>query len=531
MPWMRTLLFGAGLGILGMIAGPRPIAEGQQAAPAGPTFRITSNLVFLDVTVLDKKGRPVVTGLTKDDFTIIENGKPQRIFSFDAPAEGAKAEVNAPATILVLDLLNTPFEDAAFARYSIRRYLALQPERLISPTELMVMNNASFDMVQAYTRSRAELVFALEHVPRAIPYKLSAGPWGEERASQSIEALQQIALQNKGVPGRKNILWIGNGGPSIPIDPADPRYEKEMRFYAHGTTNMLVDARMSLFVIDPEGIKGGQNPDYLRIWPQLDLAAIADVAGDPFAGSINFGMLVHDTGGVFFRGRNDVDAEIQKAQEMGSDYYTLTYQPPMGTADGRFRHIEVHLRDPNLHAMTKTGYYAPEPLNAADLVPQRVNPMDEISEAAQSSVAFDSLGLSIVHVVRHPDSNTAELTVLLKSTHLRWQATNDGHSGANITVAAVSLSGRRDIMASKLERLVVLSNSQDAARLAQSNTLVTVTVPVPRRTETVRMVIRADDGGQIGTAELDHKTLLMATESPTPEPRLVPRPQPVTMMP
>jgi VWFA-related protein len=528
---MRTLLFGAGLGILGMIAGPRPIAEGQQAAPAGPTFRITSNLVFLDVTVLDKKGRPVVTGLTKDDFTIIENGKPQRIFSFDAPAEGAKTEVNAPATILVLDLLNTPFEDAAFARYSIRRYLALQPEQLISPTELMVMNNTSFDMVQAYTRSRAELVFALEHVPPAIPYKLSAGLWGEERASQSIEALQQIALQNKGLQGRKNILWVGNGGPSIPMDPADPRYEKSMRFYAHGTTNMLVDARMSLFLINPKGMTGTLHPDYLRLGGRRLVDATQEIAGDPFAGSINFGMLVHGTGGVYFHDRNDVDTEIHDAEELGSDYYTLTYQPPMGAADGRFRHIEVHLRDPNLHAMTKTGYYAPEPLNAADLVPQRVNPMDEISEAAQSSVAFDSLALSVVHLVRHPDSSTAEVTVLLKSTHLRWQATTDGHSGANVTVAAVSLSGRRDIMASKLERLVVLSNSQDAARLAQSNTLVTVTVPMPRRTETVRVVIRADDGGQIGTAELDHKTLLMATESPTPEPRLVARPQPVTMMP
>jgi VWFA-related protein len=502
-------------------------AQEQQTAPAGPTFRVTSNLVFLDVTVLDKKGRPVVTGLTKDDFTITDDGKAQRIFSFDAPAEGAKTEGNAPATILVLDLLNTPFEDSAFARYSISRYLALQPERLISPTELMVLNNTSLDMVHAYTRSRAELIYALEHVPQAVPYKLSAGPWGEERASQSIEALQQIALQNKGLPGRKNILWVGNGGPSIPMDPADPGYDKSMRFYAHGTTNMLVDARMSLFVIDPEGIKGGQNPDYLRIWPQLDLAAMADVAGDPFAGSINFGMLVHDTGGVFFRGRNDVDAEIQKAQEMGSDYYTLTYQPPMGAADGKFRHIEVHLRDANLHAMTKTGYYAPEPLTAADLVPQRVDPMSEISEAAQSSVTFDSLGLSVVHVVRHPDHNTAELTVLLKSTHLRWQATDNGRSGADITVAAVSLSGRREILASRLQKLTVLSNSQDAARLAQSNTLLTVTVPVPRRTQTVRVVIRTDDGGQVGTAELDQKSLQAAAEGPTPDPQLLPRPQPV----
>jgi VWFA-related protein len=524
MPSMRTRQFGVWLGLLGLIAASWTAAKAQQTTAAPPTFRVTSNLVFLDVTVLDKKGRPVVTGLSKDDFTILENGKPQRIFSFDAPAEGAKTEVNAPATILLLDLLNTPFEDSAFARYSISRYLALQPERLNSPTELMVLNNRSLDMVQAYTRSRAELIYALNHVPRALPYKLG-GNWAEERFSQSIEALQQIALQSKGLPGRKNILWVGHGSLSMPMDSSDPLNEKSMRFFAHDTTNMLVDARMSLFVIDPEGGQGGQNPDYLQIWPQLDLAAMADVAGDPLAGSINFGMLAHDTGGVFFGGRNDVDAEIQKAQEMGSDYYTLTYQPPMGAADGKFRHIEVHLRDSNLHAMTKTGYYAPEPLTAGDLVQQRVNPMSEISEAAQSSVVFDGLGLSIVHVVRHPDNSTAEVTVMLKSTHLRWQTADDGASGANITVAAVSLSGGREILASKLEKLTVLSNTQDAARLAQSDTLLTVTIPLPRHTASVRVVIRTDDGGQVGTVELDHETLAAAPESRSPEPQLMTRPK------
>jgi hypothetical protein len=50
-----------------------------------PTIRVTSRLVFLDVTVLDKKGRPVVTGLTKDDFILTGDKKPQRIFSFEAP--------------------------------------------------------------------------------------------------------------------------------------------------------------------------------------------------------------------------------------------------------------------------------------------------------------------------------------------------------------------------------------------------------------------------------------------------------------
>jgi hypothetical protein len=53
---------------------------------------VTSTLVFLDVTVVDKKGRPMVSGLTKDDFTITEDNKPQRIFSVEAPEAHTMSE-------------------------------------------------------------------------------------------------------------------------------------------------------------------------------------------------------------------------------------------------------------------------------------------------------------------------------------------------------------------------------------------------------------------------------------------------------
>ncbi len=72
--------------VLALLAGQQSISQVQQAAPdTDPTLRVTRTLVFLDVTVLDKKGRPVVTGLTKDDFSITEDRKPQSIFSFEAP--------------------------------------------------------------------------------------------------------------------------------------------------------------------------------------------------------------------------------------------------------------------------------------------------------------------------------------------------------------------------------------------------------------------------------------------------------------
>jgi len=70
--------------LLGAISVHR--VRAQEPQPSGtPTVRVISALVFLDVTVLDKEGHPVVSGLTKDDFTITEDKVPQTIVSFEAP--------------------------------------------------------------------------------------------------------------------------------------------------------------------------------------------------------------------------------------------------------------------------------------------------------------------------------------------------------------------------------------------------------------------------------------------------------------
>jgi len=224
MKWLLALLCTAIL--LGRPLVQDLVAQGQQDQSNTPTFRATSTLVFLDVTVLDKKGEPVVTGLTKDDFTITEDNKPQRIFSFEAPethvtgpnAGDSEPDGKAPVTIFVLDLLNSRFEDFAYIRYEVRRFLMSQPSQLTSPVELMVNGNNSLDMLLGYTRSRADLVFALDHLPATLPFKrMNARSFFWERFDQSIHALQLIALQNRGVPGRKYVVWVGHGGPSVSL--------------------------------------------------------------------------------------------------------------------------------------------------------------------------------------------------------------------------------------------------------------------------------------------------------------------------
>jgi VWFA-related protein len=498
----------------------------QQSVPA-PTLRVTSSLVFLDVTVLDKKGHPVVTGLTKDDFTITEDKKPQRIFSFEPPdvhtinarSSDENPDGKAPVTILVLDLLNSRFEDFAFIRYSIRKFLLAQPQQLASPAEMLVVGNQSLDMLQSYTRSRADLLYALDHLPAALPYKDMNGAFYWERFEQSIDALQQIALQNKGIPGRKNIIWVGHGGPSLYLETISipPTTAEKLREYVHLTTNMLVESRVSLFVIYPGlSVTGMATFSLSATEAQM---VIGD--NDPFSGDISFGLFSNETGGKLFYNRNDVDAEIQHSAQLGANYYTLTYQPENVDPNGKFRRVRVALRDSSLRVITKAGYYAPDEKAVINVQQQR---MIKLSDAIEAAIPFEALEVNLANVIRHPDSRTAEFTVIVHSKNLDFLPTEDGKDSVPLVVAVASLNNGRYILASRILHTTLSTTTQDPARLPAVASHLQIVVPYPKRTRTIRVVIEDQNGGRIGTAELDRKLIDAAPEGPSPEPQLAPPP-------
>ena len=502
------------------------LAQGQPPPSAAPTLQITSTLVFLDVTVLDKSGHPVLSGLTKNDFTITEDKKPQRIFSFEAPQthiEAANAgndnpDGKAPATILVLDLLNSDFEDFAFIRDSTRRFLIAQPARLPSPVELMVIGNQSLELLQGYTRDRAELLTALKHLPAAIPFKKMNEFFFWDRFQQSVDALEQIALENKGIPGRKNVVWVGHGAPSINLISPDFSEQdvEDLKQYVHDATNKLVDARISLFVIYP-GLKVRGREMSIS-----EMDADADIGDDdPFAGDINFGVFANETGGELFYNRNDVDKLIARSELLGAQYYTLTYQPQdqNGEANGKFRRIRVTLRDRSLHVVTKAGYFAPD---SREREGSRQQTMSNLVEAAQATIPFKALDVEVAGVVRHPDTGTAEFTLRLKAKDLQFLETDDGRNTAKLILAAVSRSGDNSVLASKIVGMAVTSTAQTATRqtVDVSTMHVPVVVRIPRKTRSVRLVVETEIGGRIGTVDVSRKTIDAAPAAATPEPKL-----------
>jgi VWFA-related protein len=491
-------------------------AWAQSDPPANtPVFRSTTTLVYLDVTVVDKKGKPVVTGLTRDDFIITEDKRPQRIFSFEAPDEHGRASAvdrKSPQVIVVLDFLNSRFKDFSYIRDQVRAYLEAQPEELHAPTALMVSGNQSLDMLQGYTRSRSDLLFALDHLPPILPLKFQ---FTDDRLRQSYIALTQIAIQNRGVPGRKLVVWVGPGGMGLNTEDLSNKTGDIVQRYIHHTINMLVEDRISLYLVRP-----GLGTDLRALSKRERDGTKEDAESDALTSNrIHFTDFVDGTGGKTFN-LNNLATGLGESVALGSDYYTLTYQPHETEPDGAFRRIQVTVRNANLQAITKVGYFAPE---SKEFAQSDDSIVDNLTEAAMATMPFNTLDLKVTRVVRHPDARSIEITLQVADKKLAWQATDSGQSSATVIATGVSRSvsylGREDVLASRIAKFYLLAGSQDPARLAEAKPKVRLTLPYPKQTKNVRVALATNDGARIGAVDIDKKTIDAAPEAPSPQPR------------
>jgi VWFA-related protein len=174
-----------------------------------PTIRVNTRLVLVDVVATDKQGKPV-TGLTRNDFTVEENGKPQKISTFETPGEGKlpgapalppgiysnRAQYRSPGgpiTVLLLDALNTPFKDQAYARRQMLRFVQEQ----YKPGQRMAIFTLTdgLRVLQDFTSDPQTLYTALQHyLPEPQRLVASGGPTttttsGTATAGSTVTAL------------------------------------------------------------------------------------------------------------------------------------------------------------------------------------------------------------------------------------------------------------------------------------------------------------------------------------------------------
>lgn len=493
----------------------------QDATTHAPTITVNARLVVLDVVVTGKDGKPI-GGLTQKDFKIFEDDELQTIRSFEPPSthaepvpsasgpattlDPAKPESfgQAPITILVLDQLNTHFADSSYARRELHDYLSKQPQVLPHPTTLLTVFDNNFRQLQGFTRDRDALVRSLEAAPTKYAWKLEQNGKTEygpaERLEQSLRALQQIAQSYARIPVRKNLIWVGGGFPTLDPTTIDGKDAQEVKDDLQNLTNLLLDTRIALYAVDPTSSAPGMTE--ITDSTQLEFAEAAGdaLAGafDPFGATDDFDKLGPVTGGRIIRGMNNIADQIGHSIDLGSNYYTISYQPTSTSqAEGKYRKIRVVCLVPGLTAAARNGYYTENP--------QREKSNDTLSfdlaTAAESAVPLNAL-----HVTVEPNHSVASeeesYIVHVGASELTWEPAADGGASAHVAVMAVSLSHQGKMISHSLHGMTANAragvNLRDSTRTADFS----FTVRPASKAATLRFVVRDAATGRMGSFDL-----------------------------
>ena len=157
-----------------------PAQDKKQTKTTGEdndVIKVTSNLVSLDVTVKDKKGK-AVTDLKPEDFTVIENGIAQKIEFFDStlttneadqpdkandsttPASRTRTGLPRNIIALVLDGQSTQLSNLKHVREGIVKYIR---ERISDSDSVALLSiSGGLQLLQPFTQDKARLIAAVE---------------------------------------------------------------------------------------------------------------------------------------------------------------------------------------------------------------------------------------------------------------------------------------------------------------------------------------------------------------------------------
>jgi Ca-activated chloride channel homolog len=271
-----------------------------------PTFRSGTQTVPLYITVTDAAGR-LVPGLSKEDFTVLDNGVPQDITVFDNT-------VRPITSVVMLDTsgsmtLNLDLMKAAAEQFIIR----LLPE---DKAMVGAFNNKVEFAETGFTNDRDDLVTAI----RELDFGNMTRLW--DAADQSLQQLQ-------GVEGRRVVVLFTDGddqgSASSQGKVIDRARADEVMIYAIGLE--------SVYMSGP-----GQRT---RTRPAGGLRRIAD-----------------ETGGGYFELKKTEDlgpAFTRVAQELHSQYL-LGFTPK--NLDGKVHKLEVRSKDPGNKARARRSYVA-----------------------------------------------------------------------------------------------------------------------------------------------------------------------------
>jgi VWFA-related protein len=330
---------------------PRPAEPEKASSPPGSERQIE-----LTVQVTDKSDAPV-RGLQKEDFTVLDDKRPQNILSFkavDEPAAASPVEI-----VLVVDAVNASFQAVTYERNELKKFLLQNGGKLPQPVSLVVFADTGTKMQQGSSRDGNALAALYDQYETGLRIiNRSQGFYGAaDRFTLSLRTLTSLAAYERKQPGRKLMIWFSPGWPLLTGPSIEYTRKDEEGFFNSivALSDQLRAADVTLYSIDPLGLAdaGGVRISYYEEF----------VKGVPFASraqaaDLSLQVLAVQSGGRVLNASNDITGEIAKCTADAEAFYVLSFEAAHADHANEYHAIEVKVDKPGTKARTRTGYYA-----------------------------------------------------------------------------------------------------------------------------------------------------------------------------
>ncbi len=384
-----------------MAVPPLPAQQAQQTKlPAQQLYKFKANteIVLVNVIVRDRNGNPV-RDLKKDDFTLLEDNKPQSIQSFDfeqtdmtqvaapaqsllaAPKKGASAPQPAQKmdlrdrrlVVMFFDLTSMQPDDIDRAVEAGKKFVDQQ----MTAADIVgiVSLASSLQVSQDFTSDKAQLDKVLTALSPTSGAGFEDGSTGDTEdtpdtgqgftaddseynifnTDRRLEALQNVAESLGQIEQKKSIIYFSSG-----LNGTGAENQAQLR----NAVNRAIRSNVAIYPMDMRGLQtvipgGSATQASLRGTGIYSGRAQESAFSSQFASQDTLTTLAEDTGGRAFLDTNDFNAVFKQVQRDTSTYYVFGYHSNNPARDGKYRHITVKTRLPDVKLEFRRGYYAP----------------------------------------------------------------------------------------------------------------------------------------------------------------------------
>jgi len=297
-----------------------PGIAGQQ-----PTFRGTTDAVHVFVTVTDRDGR-LVTTLSRDDFDVRDDGKPQPITLFD----------NTPQPIRLIVMLDV--SGSMEGNLPLLRAAADQLFARLRPDDVVRVGTFGHEITVS-----PSFTHDLEQLRRALPDTIA--PDAPTPLWRAFDAAMD-AFKAEG-EARPVILVLSDGKDSGVVGFRQPFVSQ---------AEVIDRARRDNVMVYAVGMRSrGRHPMQPGIGPGGLRAMVTADLPDP-----GLAVVAEQTGGGYteIRYGEDLGAAFAKVADELHSQYLLGYAPPK--RDGKVHDIDVRVSQRGMKPRARKNYVAPK---------------------------------------------------------------------------------------------------------------------------------------------------------------------------